>query len=148
MIIYFLIENFDVDHFPQCDENTETHFNMASVWSGSQSGGHDPNMYKNICRKREKSLPKGITLMTMQYPPPHSSLTMENGRKKKHETDRKVDQMNPILTSWTSASRSAFTPLKRPFFYVAHASRSRATLSLSSTPPSRTPARFWFRFHL
>lgn len=28
MLIYFLIENFDVDHSPQCFENTLTHFNI------------------------------------------------------------------------------------------------------------------------
>lgn len=101
MIIYFLIENVDVDR--------------------RVSGpGPERRTPVQICTKGEKvkkegkRLPKGMTLTTMQYSPSHSSLLrVENGRKK---TAKLVDQKNLILTSATSASPSGVTPLKRPFW--------------------------------
>lgn len=115
MIIYFLIENFDVFLSVL---RTRGHI---STWRhlsgcGPRAADTDPNMYKNIWRhfqKRKKSLPKGIPLITMQYFPFHSSFaTMENGRKKTTKLDRKIDQMDQIPTSSTSASRSVSHAVK------------------------------------
>lgn len=75
MIIYFLIENVDVD---RCHHDVVC---LVRAQSGAHRSRYVPR--ERRLKKEGKSLPKGVTLTTMQYSPPHSSvLRVGNGRKK------------------------------------------------------------------
>lgn len=129
MIIYFLIENFDVDHSPQCFENTLTHFNIIiklSAWSRSQVDGQRIQIKKCL-----KKVPKGITLVRMQYLSFHSSFQkMENGEKT-IKLDRQVDQKLELQQrrAWLSTASEkcdVFQQLRRIQFYRCHVSNAMA----------------------
>lgn len=137
MIIYFLMENFDVFLSVL---RTRQHI---STWRhvcgcGPRAADTNPNMYKNIWRnfkkRKKKAFQRELPSLQCNTFTFHSSfVTMENGRKKNTKLDRKVDQTNQILTSSTSASRSVSHVVKTSVFNAAYTFISLATLYLSYT---------------
>lgn len=88
MIIYFLIENFDVDHSPQCFENTDALQHNTAVHLILGRWTTNPNKKKFKKKTFQRELPSSecnTFLSTLHF------RKMENG-KKTIKLDRQVDQ--------------------------------------------------------
>lgn len=85
MIIYFLIENFDVDHSPQC---LRTHFNIILY----RCLGLGPRLIDDVIKSKKKYkniFPKGIIHVRMQY---FSFHVFQSNGKLQVNHKRQVDQ--------------------------------------------------------
>lgn len=90
MIIYFLIENFDVDHSPQCFENTQHIIAVCLVQVLGQRSA-DPNMMmKRETFQRERPSSQCNTFL--------STLPFTKWKMARTSFDRQVDQKGTKLS--------------------------------------------------